>query len=45
MELNLFADDDILMRKLENVNDCMVLQQDLDKIGGWSKKNGKWISI
>ena len=35
--INLFADDAKLMRKFENVNDCMMLQKDLNKINSWSK--------
>ncbi len=30
--MNLFADDAKLMRRVEDVNDCMVLQDDLNKI-------------
>ncbi len=35
--MNLFADDAKLMRRVENVNDSMVLQDDLIKINKWSK--------
>ncbi len=35
--MNLFADDAKLMRRVENVNDCMVLQDYLNKINRWSK--------
>ena len=35
--INLFADDAKLMRKVENVNDCMMLQNDLNKINSWNK--------
>ncbi len=30
--MNLFTDDAKLMRRIDNVNDCMVLQDDLNKI-------------
>ena len=35
--INLFADDAKIMRRVENVNDCMKLQEDLDKISGWTR--------
>ena len=35
--INLFADDAKLMRKVENINDCRRLQEDLDRISGWSR--------
>ncbi len=35
--MNLFTDDAKLMRRIDNVNDCMVLQDDLNKINRWSK--------
>ncbi len=41
--MNLFADDTKLMRKVENLNDCMVLQDDLNKINRVNL--GKWNSI
>ncbi len=37
--MNLFADDDKLMRKIENLNDCMIPQDDLNKINRWSKSS------
>ncbi len=35
--MNLFADYAKLMRRVENVNDCMVLQDYLNKINRWRK--------
>ncbi len=35
--VNLFVDDAKLMRRVENVNDCMVLQDDLNKINRCNK--------
>ena len=35
--INLFVDDAKIMRKVASVNDCMKLQEDLDKIGRWSR--------
>ena len=35
--MNLFADDAKMMRRVESVNDCRNLQEDLDKISDWSK--------
>ncbi len=35
--MNLFVDDAKLMRRVENVNDCMVLQDDLNKTNRWNK--------
>ena len=35
--MNLFADDAKLMRKVENEDDCRKLQEDLDKVGEWSR--------
>ena len=35
--INLFADDAKLMRKVESVDDCMMLQRDLEKIEKWSR--------
>ncbi len=35
--INLFADDTKIIRKVESVNYCMKLQEDLDKIGRWSR--------
>ena len=36
--INFFADDAKIMRRVENENDCKKLQDDLDKISGWSRK-------
>ncbi len=41
--MNLFTDDAKLMRRIDNVNDCMVLQDDLNKINRVNL--GKWNSI
>ncbi len=38
--MNLFVDDAKLIRRVENVNDCIVLQDDLNKIN-----LGKWNSF
>ena len=35
--INLFVHDAKLMSKVENVNDCMTLQNYLNKINSWSK--------
>ncbi len=35
--MNLFTDDAKLMRRIDNVNDCMLLQDDLNKINSCSK--------
>ena len=35
--VNLFADDGKLMRRVKDMNDCRKLQEDLDKVGEWSK--------
>ena len=36
--LNLFADDDELMRTVKNTDDCRELQGDRDKTDEWSKR-------
>merc|ERR1712035_47130 len=36
--VSLFADDAKLLRKVEREEDCMALQQDLEKIWDWSRK-------
>ena len=36
--INLFADDTKLMRKVNNVEDCRKLQEDLNKVGEWGRK-------
>ena len=35
--INLFADDAKLMRRVQDVDDCMMLQRDTEKISDWSK--------
>ena len=35
--INLFADDTKLMRKVQNDDDCKVLQRDIEKISEWSR--------
>ena len=35
--LRLFADDALLYRSIETVNDCIILQNDIDKLVPWSK--------
>ena len=36
--MNMFADDAKIMRRVTNMEDCNMLQNDLDKIYEWSKK-------
>lgn len=36
----LFADDMKIYRTVSNVNDCQLLQRDLDRMGDWCKVNG-----
>ena len=36
--INLFADDAKLLRRVNNVDDCRKLQEDLDKVGEWGRK-------
>lgn len=36
--MNMFADDAKLLRRVTNEEDCMALNQDLDKISEWSRK-------
>lgn len=35
--LRLFADDALLHRSIDTVNDCIILQNDIDKLVSWSK--------
>ena len=35
--LRLFADDALLYRSIDTVNDCIILQNDIDKLVSWSK--------
>ena len=35
--MNMFADDAKIMRRVRNMDDCNMLQRDLDKIYEWSK--------
>jgi len=35
---SLFADNAKLLRKVENKDDCELLQRDLDKISEWSQR-------
>ena len=35
--ISLFADDSKLLRKIRNHNDCVELQNDINKINQWSK--------
>ncbi len=36
--MNMFADDAKIMRKVANEEECVALNQDLDRISGWSQK-------
>ncbi len=36
--INLFGDDAKLMRRVNSTEDCMKLQEDLDKVGEWGRK-------
>ena len=36
-KLRLFADDALLYRSIDTVNDCIILQNDIDKLVSWSK--------
>ena len=35
--INLFADDTKLMRRVQNIDDCKMLQKDIERINEWSK--------
>ncbi len=36
--MNMFADNAKIMRKVANEEDCMALNQDLERISEWSRK-------
>lgn len=40
--ISLFADDAKLLRVIKSREDCLLLQEDINKILEWSKKWKKW---
>lgn len=39
-EIRLFADDCVCYRTIDTINDCIKLQEDIDKLGAWARKWG-----
>ena len=39
-ETRLFADDCVCYREIKDINDCIILQNDINKLGEWAEKSG-----
>ena len=42
---SLFADDLKIFRKIEKLNDCLLLQSDIDRVHSWATKNGMVLNL
>ena len=39
-ETRLFADDCVCYREIKDINDCEILQRDINRLGEWAVSNG-----
>ena len=39
-ETLLFADDCVCYREIKDINDCEILQRDINRLGEWAVSNG-----